>query len=52
MENEELSEIQAIWDEARLHEVALMGFTVKTTRAAYPKIVKKHGKSPPQYSGH
>jgi len=31
------------------HEVELMNVTKKVTRASYPRIVEKHGKSPPQY---
>jgi len=31
------------------HEVELMNVTERVTRASYPKVVKKQGKSPPQY---
>lgn len=31
------------------HEVELMNVTERVTRANYPRVVKKHGKSPPQY---
>ena len=31
------------------HEVELIGVTQKVTRAIYPRVVKKQGKSPPQY---
>jgi len=31
------------------HEVELMSVTEKVTRASYPRVVKKQGKSPPQY---
>jgi len=34
------------------HEVELLGVTKKVTRASYPKVVKKQGKSPPQYPKH
>jgi len=32
------------------HEVELISVTERVTRANYPRVVKKHGKSPPQYS--
>jgi len=31
------------------HEVELVSVTERVTRAKYPRLVKKHGKSPPQY---
>jgi len=31
------------------HEVELIDVTEKVTRANYPRVVKKQGKSPPQY---
>jgi tetratricopeptide (TPR) repeat protein len=31
------------------HEVELINVTKKITRASYPRVVKKQGKSPPQY---
>ncbi|MFC1981439.1 hypothetical protein ACFLVN_04260 [Chloroflexota bacterium] len=34
------------------HEVELMSVTERLTRAKYPRVVKKHGKSPPQYPLH
>lgn len=34
------------------HEVELMSVTERVTRAKYPRVVKKHGKSPPQYPLH
>jgi len=32
------------------HEVELISVTKRVTRASYPRVVKKQGKSPPQYS--
>jgi len=32
-----------------LHEVELISVTKKITRGSYPRVVKKQGKSPPQY---
>ena len=32
------------------HNVELLSVTERVTRANYPRIVKKQGKSPPQYS--
>jgi len=32
------------------HEIELIGVTERVTRAHYPRVVKKQGKSPPQYS--
>jgi len=34
------------------HEVELISVTEKVTRASYPRMVKKQGKSPPQYPKH
>ena len=34
------------------HEVELINVTERVTRASYPKVVKKQGKSPPQYPKH
>jgi tetratricopeptide (TPR) repeat protein len=34
------------------HEVDLLGITPRVTRASYPKVVLKQGKSPPQYPKH
>jgi len=34
------------------HEVDLLSITERVTRASYPKVVKKQGKSPPQYPKH
>lgn len=34
------------------HEVELVEVIKRITRASYPRIVKKQGKSPPQYPGH
>jgi len=34
------------------HEIELMNVTERVTRASYPKVVKKQGKSPPQYPKH
>jgi tetratricopeptide (TPR) repeat protein len=34
------------------HEIELMDVTERVTRAGYPKVVKKQGKSPPQYPKH
>jgi len=34
------------------HNVELMSVTERVTRAKYPRVVKKHGKSPPQYPKH
>lgn len=34
------------------HEVELISVTERVTRASYPKVVKKQGKSPPQYPKH
>ena len=34
------------------HEVDLLSVTQRVTRASYPKVVKKQGKSPPQYPKH
>ena len=31
------------------HEVELINVTQRVTRASYPRVVKKQGKSPPQY---
>ena len=31
------------------HEVELVEVTERVTRTSYPRVVKKHGKSPPQY---
>ena len=33
------------------HEVELIGINEKVPRVSYPRVVKKQGKSPPQYSG-
>jgi len=33
------------------HEIELIGVTRKVTRASYPRVVKKQGKSLPQYPG-
>jgi len=32
------------------HEVELVGVTEKVTGGSYPRVVKKQGKSSPQYS--
>ena len=34
------------------HEVELISVTERVTRSNYPRVVKKQGKSPPQYSKH
>ena len=34
------------------HEVELISVTERVTRASYPRVVKKQGKSPPQYPKH
>ena len=34
------------------HEVELISVTERVTRASYPRVLKKHGKSPPQYPKH
>ena len=34
------------------HDVELMSVTPRVTRAKYPRVVKKQGKSPPQYPQH
>jgi len=34
------------------HKVELISVTERVTRANYPRVVKKQGKSPPQYSKH
>jgi tetratricopeptide (TPR) repeat protein len=34
------------------HDVELTGVTQRVTRASYPRVVKKQGKSPPQYPRH
>jgi hypothetical protein len=34
------------------HEVELMSVTERVTRAKYPRVVKKQGKSPPQHPKH
>ncbi len=34
------------------HEVELINVTQRVTRASYPRVVKKQGKSPPQYPRH
>ena len=32
------------------HEIELISVTKRVPRGSYPRVVKKHGKSPPQYS--
>jgi len=40
------------YDEEWWHDVELVSVTERVTRAKYPRVVKKHGKSPPQYPKH
>jgi len=38
------------YDDEWWHEVELVGVSEKVPRGSYPRVVKKQGKSPPQYS--